>query len=76
MTDEQKAYFLGDDCVMSYALRKKNVSTLAIDTFDLNRSNAVTVRDVDAGPDALKFNKHTGSNLNSYALIKKSVLST
>jgi hypothetical protein len=76
MTDEQKAYFLGDDCVMSYALRKKNISTLAIDTFDLNRNNTVTVRDVDAGPDALKHNKHTGGNMKSYAMIKKSILAS
>ena len=76
MAEIDKAKFLGDDFVVSYALRKKGTNTLALDTLDLNRINNVVVRDVDAGPDALKFNKHTGSNLNSYALIKKSVLST
>ena len=70
MDPAAKAYFLGDDCVLSYSLRRKGTKTLACTTHDYNRTNGLRMRDVNFGPDALRTNKHTGSNMNSYALIK------
>jgi hypothetical protein len=70
MTDVQKAHFLGDDCVMSYSLRKIGTETMALQTQDYNRENGLRLRDVNFGPDALRSNKYTGSNMNSYALLK------
>jgi hypothetical protein len=70
MDPAAKAYFLGDDCVLSYSLRRKGIKTLASSTHLYNRANGLRMRDVNFGPDALRTNKHTGSNMNSYALIK------
>ena len=70
MPDIQKAYFLGDDCVMSYALRKAGTRTLALQAPTYCRATGVVARAVNFGPDALRTNKYTKSNLGSYALLK------
>ena len=69
----KKAFFLGDDCVLSYLLRQKNIKTLACRTYNYNRSNGLKMRDINFGEDALRTNKYTGSNMHSYAIIKKSI---
>jgi len=70
MPDIQKAYFLGDDCVMSYALRKAGTRTLALQAPTYCRATGVVIRTINFGPDALSTNKYTKNNMASYALLK------
>jgi hypothetical protein len=65
-----RARFLADDYMMSTELRKAGTATLVCNNSDLNRTNALKIRQEGLGPDALQNNKGTGGNLAAYALLK------
>jgi hypothetical protein len=65
-----RAKFLADDYMISTELRKAGTATLVCATPNLNRTNALKIRQEGLGPDALQNNKGTGGNLAAYALLK------
>jgi len=70
LTPLARARFLADDYMISTELRKAGTATLVCNTSDLNRANALKIRQEGLGPDALQNNKGTGGNLAAYALLK------
>jgi len=70
LTPLARARFLADDYMISTELRKAGTATLVCNTSELNRANALKIRQEGLGPDALQNNKGTGGNLAAYALLK------
>lgn len=66
-TNVQKAKYLSDDVIISYLLRKNNISTLVCNNNKLNRSNSIIVRDIGLNSDAL--HKQIEGNICNYILV-------
>lgn len=66
-TNVQKAKYLSDDVVISYLLRKNNISTLVCNDNRLNRSNSIIVTELGLQSDAL--HKQIGGNTSNYILV-------